>query len=527
MQDMVRTRIAPSPTGDPHIGTIYQAMFDYVFAKKYKGKFILRIEDTDRARLIQGAEDAVLESLKWFNLIPDESPIHEGKFGPYRQSERKEAGIYQEYMFEEKKGLINKFLPTDMLPEAQQDSNNANHYCAYYCFCTKERLDELRLQQQANKQVPRYDKFCLTLSREEAIRRSKLENYVIRLNIPRDYSIIFDDSFIGKITVTSNDIDDQVLLKSDGYPTYHFAVVVDDHLMKISHIFRGKEWLPSTPKHIILYAYFGWPRPIYIHLPLILNSDGKGKLSKRHGHSSVNYYREQGFLPKAILNYLANIVWNHPEGKEIFSIDEFIEKLHINKIVDAVKVYANIEVEIKSIISLANKSDEDIDKFITSQAPRFDLDKLQWINGMYIRDMSIEELSELIKKYEREVFGRDLQDHLDKDVFLKLIALAQQRINTLKEFYPLIEHFLPDATFVVSKDTKAIAQSLQEEFTNISDWNKDTILDAFRVVLKKHSIRMPVLYTIVTGQERGLPLPESLEILGKETVLSRLNKLLA
>ncbi|HSX09128.1 MAG TPA: glutamate--tRNA ligase family protein [Candidatus Saccharimonadales bacterium] len=524
---MVRTRIAPSPTGNPHIGTIYQALFDYVFARKYDGKFILRIEDTDRVRLVEGAEAAVLEALTWFGLTPNESPNNPGDVGPYRQSERKEAGIYKEYMFGPK-GLVNRFIPTDMLPETQREINNQNHYCAYYCFCTKERLDKIRLEQQAQKKVPRYDKFCLKITREEAIERSKTEDFVIRLNIPRDYTIEFDDSFIGKIKVTGIDVDDQVLLKSDGYPTYHFGVVVDDHLMNISHVFRGKEWLPSTPKHIILYYYFNWSRPIYIHLPLILNSDGKGKLSKRHGHSSVNYYREEGYLPQAILNYLANIVWNHPEGNEIFSLNEFIEKLHINKIIDAEKVYANTNMELKSIISLANKFDEEIDRFITSQAPRFDLDKLQWINGIYIREkMSSNELLNTLKKYEED-FGESNSslNQIDDNILLRIVELAQPRINTLKEFYPLITQFLPDAKFYVSNDAeKEIAKSLQDAFERLDTWNKDTILEVLREILKKHSIRMPILYTIVTGQMKGLPLPESLEILGKETVLTRLQKI--
>jgi glutamyl-tRNA synthetase len=247
---MVRTRIAPSPTGFPHIGTIYQVLFDYAYAKKHGGQFVVRLEDTDRARFVEGAEEVVFSALDWFGLSEDESPRKGGKYGPYRQSERLE--IYMKHAEE----LVEK-----------------GH--AYYCFCTKERLDQLREEQQKNKELPMYDKHCRNLSPEEA--KEKLANsaeHVIRMKIPENKKVIFHDLIIGDIEFDSNTLDDQVILKSDGFPTYHLGVVVDDHLMEITHIFRGKEWIPSTPKHVLLYEFFGWEMPVHAHLPLILSDQG-------------------------------------------------------------------------------------------------------------------------------------------------------------------------------------------------------------------------------------------------------------
>jgi glutamyl/glutaminyl-tRNA synthetase len=516
---MVRTRIAPSPTGYPHIGTIYQAIFDYALAKKYKGQFIVRIEDTDRTRLVEGAEDVVLDSLDWFNLKPDEGPRNPAKeYQPYRQSERKDVGIYNTFMFggtyknTEHKGLINTLLP--MLDKSQIDLSKQSNFCAYYCFCTKERLEELRNQQQANKQMPRYDKHCLTVTREEANKRKINENYVIRLNVPLQTIIEFDDWLVGKVEVNSNDIDDQVLLKSDGFPTYHFAVVVDDYLMQISHVIRGREWLPSTPKHIILYYYLNWARPIFIHLPVILNMDGKGKLSKRHGHASVNYYKDLGYLPEAIVNYLINIVWNHPEGKEIFTLDEFIKRMHVASIQGIETVYSN-----QKISSIMNTSDTE-DKFTTSQGPRFDLTKLTWINQHYIQQLSDKEL-------ETRLLQENQEYQESQELIEKLIPLVKTRLNTLKEFSNLVQHFITEPEIIL-KDAqqKQIAHDMQKELSEITDWKKENIFAVFKQIMTQYKIKMPVLYFLLTGQERGLPLPESIEILGKQRTIARLSNII-
>src|SRR3989344_5885015 len=315
---MVRTRIAPSPTGFPHIGTVYQVLFDYAYAKQHGGTFICRIEDTDRVRFVEGSEQVIYDSLAWFGLLPDESPSAGGPFGPYRQSER--LAIYKKYAEE----LLEK-----------------KH--AYYCFCTKERLEQLRGEQTKRKIPPMYDKHCLSLSKEAIDKKLKEHtSYVIRMDVPQNRKVVFDDMIGGK-------------------------VAVDDHLMEITHIFRGKEWISSTPKHVLLYEFFGWKMPIHGHLPLILTSDGKGKLSKRHGHASVNFYREKGFLPEAILNYLSNIVWNHPEGKEIYTLEDFIKHLDITK--------------------------------VTSAGARFDLTKLEWMNGEYLRQLTVKSYELQVKEY--------------------------------------------------------------------------------------------------------------------------------
>lgn len=460
----IRTRIAPSPTGNPHIGTMYQALFNYAYAKKHAGKFIVRVEDTDRVRFVEGAESKLYESLDWFGLSEDESPRKEGDFAPYKQSER--LALYQEHV-------------KKLIAEGK----------AYYCDCTPERLDEVRKKLQAEKKTPMYDRYCRELGKTSG---------VIRLKIIPGQTYTWQDGVRGEMTFsTSKDgyplIDDQVLLKSDGYPTYHLAVVVDDHAMQITHAVRGEEWIPSTPKHVILYHYFGWEKemPLFFHTPLLRNPD-KSKLSKRHGHTNVTWYQEEGFLPQAILNFLGLMGWTHPEEKEIFSLEAFIKVFDL--------------------------------KDIHAVGPIFDLTKLTWLNGMYIREMPVAELVGVLKKY-YELFGEKDLAGLDKE---QIVILAQSRINTLKEFYPLVSHFLPDAMVYLANDAdRTVAQTLHEEFNKVTDWQKETIMEVLRGVLKKHSIRMPILYTIVTGQERGLPLPESLEIIGKKTMLARLDKALS
>jgi glutamyl-tRNA synthetase len=368
----VRTRIAPSPTGFPHIGTIYQVLIDFAYARKFSGSFILRLEDTDRARLVDGAESVIYDALQWFGLNPDESPKLGGSFGPYRQSER--LDIYQKYA----DILLSKKL-------------------AYYCFCTKERLEQMRKVQEQNHLPPMYDKTCLKLTPTEVEEKLKSGiGHVVRMVIPEHQKIVMKDIIVGDVEFDSDLIDHQVIIKSDGYPTYHLAVVIDDHLMEISHIFRGKEWISSTPKHVILYGYFGWDMPVHAHLPLILNEDGKGKLSKRHGHASVDYYRKLGYLPEAVLNYLSNIVWRHPEGKEIYALEEFIARFDIGQ--------------------------------ITSQAPRFDLKKLDWINSQYIKSASDDRLMDLLTAFDPNLKKRS------PVLLLKIIPLVKERMRILSEF---------------------------------------------------------------------------------------------
>ncbi len=457
----VRTRIAPSPTGYPHIGTVYQVLFDFAYAKKYDGKFILRIEDTDRARFVDGAEEVIYAALEWFNLSPDESPLHQGEYGPYRQSER--LPIYRKYADE----LIEKGY-------------------AYRCFCSKERLEEMRKGMEQRHEMPMYDRKCRNLSSEEI--SSLLDDkvpHVVRMKIPDDRKIILDDLIMGKIEVDASTVDDQVIVKSDGFPTYHLGVVVDDHLMEITHVFRGREWVSSTPKHILLYEYFGWEMPVHAHLPLILNSDGKGKLSKRHGHASVDYYRDGGYLPEAVLNYLSNIVWNHPEGKEIYTLHEFIELFEMSQ--------------------------------ITSQGARFDLQKLSWMNQQYMQNLSDEALSSRLREYTKKDF--------DEDILRSLMPLVKTRMQTLKEFEEITKWIFEDPQVNPrNENEKDIARYLLAALDELADWNSESILLIFKAALEKFGIKMSVLYYIFTGNERGLPLSDALAILSKTEVLQRLQK---
>ena len=302
---MIKTRFAPSPTGFLHIGGLRSALFEYLFVKSKDGKFLLRIEDTDRERFVEGGIENFISSLHWAGIEIDEGVdldesgniIQKGDNGPYIQSERLE--IYKEH--------INKLLDAEKV---------------YYCFCTKERLSELRKRQELNKQPTGYDKHCRDFTKEDV--KKELANktpYVIRLKIPLDGCTKFVDLVHDEICFENNLLEDQVLIKSDGYPTYHFAVVVDDHLMEITHIMRGQEWIPSTPKHVILYNYFGWESPKYIHLPLLVN-EKKQKLSKRHGDVSVGDFKEKGYLPEAIVNFVAFLGWNPGDDREFFSLKQ-------------------------------------------------------------------------------------------------------------------------------------------------------------------------------------------------------------
>ena len=334
----VRTRIAPSPTGDPHVGTAYIALFNRCFAHQHGGEFVLRIEDTDQQRSTKKSEQDILRSLKWLGLSWDEGPGYEGDAGPYRQSERSE--IYSAHI--------------------QQLLDNGT---AFRCFCTPERLDDLRRQQTQDKAQLGYDGHCLKLSHEEREKKTRAaEPNVIRMKIPELGECKFTDMLRGIVSIAWSQIDMQILIKSDGMPTYHFANVVDDHLMEISHVIRGEEWINSTPKHILLYEYFGWEAPAFCHMPLLRNPD-KSKLSKRKNPTSIRYYEAMGYLPEALLNYLGMMGWTMPSGEEKFSLSEMEVNFDISR------------------ISLGG--------------PIFDVEKLDWLNGKYIREeLSDEEFTQ-------------------------------------------------------------------------------------------------------------------------------------
>ncbi len=463
---MIRTRIAPSPTGYPHIGTMYQALFDYAFAKKHGGHFLIRIEDTDRARFVEGAEEKIFEAVDWFGLTENESARKGGPNGPYRQSER--LAIYKKYADELVAG---------------------GH--AYHCFCTKERLDEVRAKQQAEKKIPMYDRHCRALSGEEVSTRIEAgEPHVVRIKIPDDEKIVVNDLIRGEISFDSHIIQDQVLLKSDGYPTYHLAVVVDDHLMEVSHVVRGEEWISTSPIHILLYRYFNWTPPVFFHTPLLRNPD-KSKLSKRHGHTNVVWYQEQGYLPQAIVNYLALMGWSHPEGKEIFSMDEFISTFDLS--------------DVKAV------------------GPTFDLKKLDWMNGEYIRTMSDDELTQRIDSFSHHAYPVET---------LKLtVPLIKERIKKLSEYdsYASFFYRAPETYEMEMTPHRELIGKMAEGVESVGEWNAQEIGEAMAGVAAregvKNSLFFMVLRVAVSGRKVTPPLNESMEILGKEEVYARLKKL--
>lgn len=389
--------MAPSPTGFLHVGGLRTALFNFLFAKKHGGKFILRIEDTDQTRLVVGATENIVQTLSEFGLIPDEGPYWDGKlktrgeFGPYFQSERLE--LYRKHA----QALVAK-------------------KAAYYCFCSPERLESLRKEQETRKIPPKYDKTCLRLSPEEIEKKlAAKERHVIRLNVPKDEQIKFTDLVHGEITISSNEVDDQVLLKSDGFPTYHLAVVVDDNLMGITHVIRGDEWIPSVPKHILLYEAFGWELPEFIHLPLLLSKTRK-KLSKREGDVAVKEFVEKGYLPEALLNFVAFLGWNPKTEQEIFSLDELIKQFDVAKINKAGAV--------------------------------FDLEKLDWLNGLYIRNLSAADLIERLKPY---LSAAKINFEKYPDEFLeKIILLERERLKKLSEIGERVRYFFEEPRYDTS-----------------------------------------------------------------------------
>jgi len=471
----VRVRIAPSPTGDPHIGTAYIGLINQVFARKEGGSFILRIEDTDRARSNALSEQMIFDALRWCGIEWDEGPDVGGEFGPYRQSER--THLYGEYV--------------DQLIQSGK---------AYRCFCTSERLTELRAEQRAKKENPGYDKACLHgVTPEESERRAAAgEPFVVRLNVDRTGETIVDDLLREAITFSNEQVDDQVLLKSDGYPTYHLANVVDDHLMQISHVIRGEEWISSTPKHVLLYEAFGWSAPQFVHLPLLRNAD-KSKVSKRKNPVSLNYYRDAGIVPEALRNYLARMAWSYPVEEGEDSVEKFTTQ------------------EMTEAFSLER---------ISLGGPVFDLAKLTWLNGRYLReDHTPEQLLSVLK------------DHLFSDErLLAILPLVHERMDRLDEFITKTDFFFTgDVTITAESltpkkrelsEVRPALLGLVEELDGLSEWTRERLQETLRgfcesAEWKPRDLFMPVRIA-VTGSKATPGLFETLEVLGKERVRRRL-----
>ena len=466
----VRVRIAPSPTGDPHVGTAYMALYNLIFARHFQGKFILRIEDTDQKRSKPEYETNIFKALNWCGISWDEGPDVGGEFGPYRQSERTE--IYQKYC----NILIEK-----------------GH--AYRCFATPEELADMRQMRAKMGQKSGYDRRYRNLSDEEVKERlDRKEPHVIRLKVPLKGDCEFNDEVKGRITTPWADVDDQVLLKSDGFPTYHLANVVDDHLMQISHVIRGDEWMSSTPKHIWLYECFGWEPPKFVHMPLLFGTDGK-KLSKRRNPTSIFFYRDSGYLPEAFLNFMSLMGFSMPDEKEIYSLDEIIGAFDIKR--------------------------------IGTSAAVFDVKKLDWLNQHY-----------LINSISEKELWPAIRDWGFNDQFMeKLMPLCHSRIKTFGEFIELcgflfVNH-LPWTQELLCPKGKppeficAIIQTLIWELEKNDDWSRDHFFNTSKELAAWFSVNhkkvvMPVLFASLTGKHTGPPLFDSAVLLGKDRTRARL-----
>ena len=473
----VRTRFAPSPTGRMHVGNLRTALYAYLLTKHEGGDFILRIEDTDQERYVEGAVDIIYRTLQKTGLIHDEGPDKDGGCGPYVQSERQAQGIYLKYA----KQLIDKGE-------------------AYYCFCDKERLEGLK-RTVAGKEISVYDKHCLHLSKEEV--EAKLAAgvpYVIRQNNPTEGTTTFEDEIYGDITVDNAELDDMILIKSDGYPTYNFANVVDDHLMGITHVVRGNEYLSSSPKYNRLYEAFGWEVPIYVHCPLITDGNHQ-KLSKRSGHSSFEDLIEQGFLTEAVVNFVALLGWSPADNQEIMSLDELVAKFDYHHM---------------------------------SKSPAvFDYTKLKWMNGEYIKKMDFDAFYEKALPYIKEV--------ITKDYDLKKIAkMVQSRIEIFPDIKEHIDFFeeLPeyDIAMYTHKKMKTTAESSLEVLTDVlpileaqEDYSNDALYAALCDYVAKKEVKngyvMWPIRTAVSGKQMTPGgATELMEVLGKEETIARIKK---
>ncbi|MES2121728.1 MAG: glutamate--tRNA ligase [Chlamydiota bacterium] len=470
MTTNVRVRIAPSPTGDPHVGTAYMALFNLIFARHYNGKFILRIEDTDRTRSRPEYEKNIYDALQWAGIQWDEGPDVGGNFGPYRQSERTE--IYRKYC------------------QILVDSGKA-----YKCFATPEELAEMREMASKLGHKIGYDRRYRNLSSEEVAEREKAgQPYVIRLKVPLTGECVYEDGIKGRITCPWADIDDQILMKSDGFPTYHLANVVDDHLMEITHVIRGDEWMTSTPKHIMLYESFGWKAPEFLHMPLLLGKDGK-KLSKRRNPTSIFYYRDSGYLPEAFLNFLSLMGYSMTGDQEIYTLDQIFTQFD--------------------------------PKRIGVSGAFFDITKLEWINQQYLINSIPQDL--LWERMKAWAFG---------DAFmLKLMPLVHTRIKTFAEFMELCAFFfithlpLTEELLCPAQQTKEkmamLLQGIIWSMDEQENWKREgiekathTVAEVFGANHKK--VIIPALYACITGKKHGPPLFDSVDLLGKDRARARL-----
>lgn len=483
----VRVRFAPSPTGYLHIGGLRTALFNYLYARHTGGTMILRIEDTDRTRFVEGALENLLKALSWAKVEIDEGVMldesgkvtERGEYGPYIQSDRVKAGIYNKY--------IEKLIEEDK---------------AYYCFCSQERIDKVRDQQKADGLTPKYDGLCRSIPLEEAKKRiANGEEYTVRLKLPKNREISFVDRIKGKITFNTDDMDDQVLIKRDGFPTYHFAVVVDDHLMKITHVVRGDEWISSTPKHVYLYEAFGWDAPEYIHLPTVLNENHK-KYSKRNGDGMVEDFIEEGYLPEGLINFLALLGWSPDSEEEIFSIEELAKQFDFDRV---------------------NKT-----------GAVFDKRKLDWVNGHYVREMSVEDLAKAIKPF-MEKSGL-VDENYSYENYKLLAETWQSAIDKFSDAPKLSKnYYLEDSEvcyddeakeILKEEDSKKLIDAYLAKLDEVSEIDADFAKSIMKKIQKETGIKGKNLWfpirAAITGSVHGPDLSNVMLLMGKDKINNRL-----
>lgn len=483
----VRVRFAPSPTGFVHIGSLRTALYNYLFAKRMGGEYILRVEDTDRTRIVDGAIENMLEAMAWAGVNHTEGVVlgenkeitQVGEYGPYIQSER--LDIYKDY--------IQQLL----------DSGKA-----YYCFCSKERLDEVREKQKEAGETPKYDGNCRNLSKEEV--EAKLaagEEYVIRLKLPENHVIKFTDLVRGETEFNTNELDDQVLIKTDGFPTYHFAVVIDDHLMKITHVIRGEEWISSTPKHVYLYEAFGWEAPTFVHLPNILNKEKK-KLSKRHGDVAVEDFKKKGYLPEGLVNYVALVGWSPDDNQELFTMKELEEHFSIER--------------------------------VSKSGGVFDTDKLNWVNQHYIKDASDEYITDLAIPFLIEAGYITEEDAKNRYDFVKdMVSVVKEKLQYVKEVTEHVNIFFGDKVELETEECReflklehipTLINALEEKIGAADEINEEAFKAMLKEIQKEHGIKGKNLFMgtriILTGQMHGPDLPKVAAVIGKDMCLNRI-----
>ncbi|MCH7483660.1 MAG: glutamate--tRNA ligase [Chloroflexi bacterium] len=475
----VRTRYAPSPTGEPHLGNIRTALFAWLLARHHGGQFLLRIEDTDRQRLAEGGVEAQMETLRWLGIDWDEGPDKGGPHAPYTQSER--LDIYQEH--------AGRLLASDW---------------AYRCYCSSERLAEVRKAQQARKAPPRYDRHCRDLSPDDRARReADSAPAVVRFKTPLDGETLTHDALRGEVSFANDTLDDFVILKSDGYPTYHLAAVVDDHLMEITHVLRGEEWISSLPRHVLIYQAFGWQPPVFAHVSRILGSD-RAKLSKRHGAHAALTYREMGYLPEAIINFLALLGWSLDDKTEIIDLDTLIGAF-------------------------------DTGRLLTNPAV-FNAEKLEWMNGVYIRNLKPEDLAERARPFLESALGRPV----DAQKLAQIAPLIQERIKTLTDVVEMADFFFTEgpldyepATLLGKKSFADAPQRAAEALASViaavealDDWSHEVLEGAVRPLAEEMGVKAGELFAVirvaVTGKTAAPPLFETMAVLGRDVSLERL-----